>query len=886
MRKVTKVCPAKEWPSIIKEQDIDCPSGLKFKDSGRLSELSRPGKQNISYRYRKEEYGEFLYLHNFRTGQGIVLQTTSPRKGSKDAKNIEVFFRGADGETQALYEQAAIHAKDLLESSHDATNEHPYLVKKNIPAFSGMKVDKDNNLLIPVRNGEGVVTSIQIIAPDGKKKNLANGRIKGGRYEFLSATNELKNIIVVSESVGSGASVNIATGYCTFCTFGTDNLGVIVAELRRLNPNARIIIAADNDCESSDNPGVMTATQVGMRNGCSIAIPEPIDGKSTDFSDVYLTYGADEVRRQIIESAEKNSFSKMPEGYFPSFSEGSWKLFVAAEKSVTLLGSMLYVSALGRQEDSSGWAYILEFLDLDGIHRIITIPAENINSDGSDWLASLTSNGYRCVAGCKSLLAKYITLCNPSQRVLIVRQVGWIGRAFVTSAKVYNQSWYSEPIRLITSVKGVMSQKGTLQGWQDTIGRLLHGNPIFQFAICVALAGPLLKLTPVGSGGFHFFGDSSCGKTTLLRLASSVWGSPLDMIRTWRSTDNVLEGVAEERNDGALFLDEIHQAETLKVAHIIYMLGNEMGKQRAGRDGRARRLSTWRLMLLSSGEKSVEGKLQELGKEYSAGQEVRLASIPVKQEDVCVLHGFNDSGSFVQAIEQFASEEYGTLGDAYLERLTNELDNVETTLSSMLADYTAHLLKEHPGCSSQVRRVALRYGLCLCAGGYASRWGLLSVAENELLQSVQSAFDRWIEARGGNSSNEKMRVLNTVRSFIEAHAISRFRLGNSEQDSIIHNCVGWRSLDLEYLFYPESFKKEVLKGYDINTACKYLREEGWLVVNEKGRNTCKRFIEGRYQRFYIIDLPFDDDNEHVRQPLLDFECMESLDDESCLDIPI
>ena len=37
------------------------------------------------------------------------------------------------------------------------------------------------------------------------------------------------------------------------------------------------------------------------------------------------------------------------------------------------------------------------------------------------------------------------------------------------------------------------------------------------------------------SGGFHFRGGSSIGKTTTLQIAASVWGNR-DFIRSWRAT--------------------------------------------------------------------------------------------------------------------------------------------------------------------------------------------------------------------------------------------------------------------------------------------------------------------------------------------------------------
>jgi uncharacterized protein (DUF927 family) len=61
---------------------------------------------------------------------------------------------------------------------------------------------------------------------------------------------------------------------------------------------------------------------------------------------------------------------------------------------------------------------------------------------------------------------------------------------------------------------------GTLAQWSTTIGALCQDNPAALFAISSALAGPLLKPLGKGGGGFHFIGDSSCGKTTTYRYGA------------------------------------------------------------------------------------------------------------------------------------------------------------------------------------------------------------------------------------------------------------------------------------------------------------------------------------------------------------------------------
>jgi len=99
--------------------------------------------------------------------------------------------------------------------------------------------------------------------------------------------------------------------------------------------------------------------------------------------------------------------------------------------------------------------------------------------------------------------------------------------------------------------------------WRDTIGQLSSGNSRLMFAISTAFAPTLAKLVGEDSGGFHFRGASSSGKTTALKVAASVWGKPDVYCRLWRSTTNGLEGLAALHNDGLLILDELSQIQKM-----------------------------------------------------------------------------------------------------------------------------------------------------------------------------------------------------------------------------------------------------------------------------------------------------------------------------------
>ena len=112
----------------------------------------------------------------------------------------------------------------------------------------------------------------------------------------------------------------------------------------------------------------------------------------------------------------------------------------------------------------------------------------------------------------------------------------------------------------------------------------------------------MLDLAGVEGGGFNLRGASSSGKTSLLVASSSVYGLPEEAVRGWRSTANALEGLAALHNDGFLVLDEISEVQPEHAGEAAFMLANGRQKARANRTGSSRKVLTWKLLFLSSGE--------------------------------------------------------------------------------------------------------------------------------------------------------------------------------------------------------------------------------------------------------------------------------------------
>ncbi|HDQ5285852.1 TPA: PriCT-2 domain-containing protein [Raoultella ornithinolytica] len=221
-----------------------------------------------------------------------------------------------EAERLAAYRaKAAEQARTVWEAATDIDgNEHPYLERKGVNAF-GLRVGRfwtdkrsiDDALLVPVRNVDGQITSLQAIFPNanptlGRDRDYLPGGQKRGCFHVIgNKPTGAKPVIVVCEGYATGASIHMATGFCVVVAFDDGNLPTVARQLRQQFGSATIIIAADNDQWTEGNPGVHFARQAASAASAILVVPkfDVLSDEPTDFNDMHALHGLEAVRHQI-----------------------------------------------------------------------------------------------------------------------------------------------------------------------------------------------------------------------------------------------------------------------------------------------------------------------------------------------------------------------------------------------------------------------------------------------------------------------------------------------------------------------------------------------------------------------------------------------------------
>lgn len=841
---------------------------------------------------------------------------------------------------EAQYRERADKAASeaaLLWAEGSAERPSPYLQRKGVGAH-GVRVLGDGTLLVPMRDGAGELRNLQRIAPvkpkgDTPEKRFMPGGRKTGLFHLIGAM-EGAGTLLLGEGYATCASVHEASGLPVAVAFDAGNLVHVAKALVELAPGARLLVCGDDDRETEvrtgTNPGRKKAESAAKAARAAGAVagtvfPADLPEGGSDFNDLAAALGTEEVRRQIEAAvaqlpavggekptaangeAEQTADQSKEEPRGDPFTVDDRGVWYAERdkdgetKRPQWICAPLQVIARTRGDDGNAWGVMLTFHDPDGAAKAWAMPSALLSGEGSEWAGRLRDMGLRIAPGtrARNLLAQYIDTRNPRERVTCTDRVGWHGATYVLpSGCIASVAERRDGKRYVfqtdSGMEDTFRRSGTLEEWRSSVAALAAGNSRFVFALAVAFSGPMLRLAGMESGGFHFRGDSSQGKTSALKVAASVYGRP-SYLQRWRTTSNALEAIAAQHCDAALILDELGQLDPREAGEAAYLLSNEQEKGRSTRAQVLRRRRTWRLIFLSSGEISLAEHMAEAGKRTRAGMEVRMADVPLDagrgMGGIEELHGREGPAVLAEELVKSAAKHYGTAGRAWIEWACENVATLPDRLQSLIDLYRDEMVPE--ASAEQVRRVGSRFALVAAAGELATQAGITGWTAGHAAWAVRQCFNAWLAARGHLDNGEHAAMLRQVRRFLEANGEGRFSWWHRAVDDHSPktlNRAGFRRLigedgrpirsdadhlreygdrisasdaentRVEFVVLREVFRQEVCNGFDPDQVAKLLKARGHLHT-EKDRLTNKLRLPGMGHSpcYHLKPSIFDDD---------------------------
>ncbi len=389
--------------------------------------------------------------------------------------------RKVNEDRERAHAQAREEVAKLWAEAKDPEN-HPYLKKKCV-GVHGIKLHK-GELLIPYRDKDGLLHSVQRITAAGDKLNWPGGEVSG-HYHTIEGTGKA----YLCEGYATGATIHEVTGATVYIAFSAGNLKTVSPLLP-----VEVIIAADNDTETKGNPGLTAA----MGTGREVIFPKGISG--TDFNDLLIEKGADEVRQELTRS--NNRFTQK-----------------------VILGSQLHDKFL--QTLQMGWTIDKIFPESSSLSVVFGAPSGGKSFTVLDMCCSIDSG--KDWHGRKVKQKPVLYLAAEGQAGMLKRIEAWKrhhGKELPTFALLPMPCLVDEPTQrreLLTMIKDLPHKPGIII--LDTLARSMTGdeNSTADMGKVVIAAGILIEETGAQVVIIHHTGkDESRGPRGAIALTGAT----------------------------------------------------------------------------------------------------------------------------------------------------------------------------------------------------------------------------------------------------------------------------------------------------------------------------------------------------------------------------
>jgi hypothetical protein len=526
------------------------------------------------------------------------------------------------------------------------------------------------------------------------------------------------------------------------------------------------------------------------------------------------------------------------------------------------LSGPVWVDGHARDRNGGGWGHLLKWTDRDGNDHERAVPAARFHEQSGALAAELASEGLMIVPQREKMLLSYLGSFTPTRRVRSVARLGWLDDATGALA-------YVLPTEVITSgnaeditfqperfapTSASVRPSGSLSQWQKNVVERCEGNPLLILALCVGFTGPLLHALGLDSGGFHFFGTTSRGKTTALQLAASVFGNGADpahsgkdsMTRRWNTTANGAEGLAATHNDNLLALDELGTCTARDYSALLYMLTGGQGKAAMDASRNLKAMRAWRVLILSTGEISTRSKISE-DRTPRGGQQVRLLDIRVPDDGVVIDSHGSSAAEFIDQLKEACASCYGTAGPAFVRALVTNFRTTESFVQAVhgIFDLLRKRIEVQQATPEQ-RRAIDRIAAVATAGVMASTLEIIKLGREDIVAACVFVRDLWV--RDETSMADAVHGAQAVRDFVLKNRARFADLTKNPDNTLLNirvlNQAGYWDIKNKLVLFSADGFKEACSGFDPKTVARELDRRGLLLRGESNRLTKKFAIPG------------------------------------------
>ena len=839
-----------------------------------------------------------------KNGWVIVFESKSGNKFAgqcgnwKDSSKYSIStYKDETAEQKAAAIAGAVQKmEDVLHKSNAADPQHPYLVSKKVQAHPRVRMDRGRALLIPL-SYKKTITAIQRIYIDNKtgkaEKKFVQGSKAGGSYFVIDGKKER---VYICEGYATAATAHELTGYMAIMSYSVSHIMQVARTAKELMPASEIVIVADNDIDTKDNPGKTKAMTAAKALQCKIVI----SNTKGDINDIVSIYNKVAVAKRILKNPllpEELEGDGIPKDYILG-DDAVYKIEHRnkMDVSIPIAESAIRVTAMTRDYSDDEWGREVAVTTPEGKVHTIILPADTLTSRSQKAIARLARAGAIILS--EADVTKYIIRCRPNQMYRAAVTLGWLGNKCSHFVMPHDTIGGGEIVKYQTPLEHTdnpYSIRGDTAQWRDNVSAYAVNNPVVQLAIAMSFAAPLVRVLQIATGdqvetfGVHFYGEGTLGKSTVARISSSVWGKgdKDGHMHTWGNTTVGFEGLATLHNHNLLVLDEVGEfGKPSELQKIIFMLVGGQTKGRGRQDGTLQSMRHWGVLFLSTGNSSISELVRMSGQQaflaHKGGQDTRLIEIAFDSERNKIIDDTGDTGgghAYATHMRDAANSYYGAVGVAFIEKLITEQADI-------LHKWELYQQKDidNVPMNPQHKRVYDHLQVVGFAGELATAWGFTGWNVGDSKKASHHIFNLWRADHKGISA-ERTEVIARVAMILENRAHD-FQSNTNEN---IRNRLGWRwfidnagkklnplkssedpkpvqdgqqkevySISIKaqydtslvgYFITPEIFKDIFCASIDVKTVIGWLYAEGMAIST---RAASHHFPSSGSKRYYIL----------------------------------
>jgi putative DNA primase/helicase len=552
--------------------------------------------------------------------------------------------------------------------------------------------------------------------------------------------------------------------------------------------------------------------------------------------------------------------------------------YTEAEHPKQLTTVKAWVCAVLRTIQGNHWSIQVAWVDLDGNTKSAILTSASLSKQGNAF-EDLSQDGLFLLPGAASLFARYLMLAAalPAMpRVRTHRKLGFFTLVNEEASDTLGfmlpyASLHPKPLENPTAAEisqtesicfhplsqskafDAYSPAGSLEHWQSTMAQLA-GNDLIVFALCVGFASPFLAHAGLDNVIFHLFGNSSTGKTTALQAGVSVWGRGSDpqisgptrsLIERWNSTANAMEPMAATHSGMLLAIDELGSSGDSMVS--VYNATSGRGKSRMSETGSMQSQHEWTLCILSSGEFSMQEKIEETTKRKAkTGEIIRANDIPVAELAHDHTLGQDEERTLIDQLKRMSGEAYGTAGPAFVQAIIDHFrteTNLRAWLKEAIDDYHRQMVEEAEKSGKRLGpahvRALRRFAFVMTVGQLAAEYEILPFSIEVVIRAVSAVSNAWLTGLPPLSEGE--RALDAIRNYVVRHTsqILNYDAWKAAQYPVNAIPRDMRAIQKRglLLFTPDQFE-QACNGMSAKEALKHLRDQGML--KREGQKTTYR----------------------------------------------